>query len=407
MHVVFLEPCFPANQREFVRALHSVGATVTGIGERPKEALDPELRQWLFHYEQVPSVVDAGSVLRVVRWIQEKAPVHRLEAVVEAHIESAAAVRAAAGIPGTSERTAFLCRDKPAMKEALRAGGIPCAQSAGVESAEAARAFAAEVGFPVIVKPRAAAGASGTHRADTPEQLEAVLRETGLDRGRPAAIEEFIEGHEGFYDTIAIGGHVAHEFACHYYPNVLEAMRHRWISPQFIATNRIDSAEGYHEVKELGRRVLPLLGIETSATHMEWFYGPKGLKFSEIGCRPPGVRAWDLYCAGNDIDLYREWAMAVCHGKTSQAASRRFSAGIIALRPERDGTIAGYSGLDAIERAFGNWIIDYHLPSEGTPTQPVEAGYMANAWIRMKHPDFDELRRMLDTVGETVKVHAR
>jgi hypothetical protein len=97
----------------------------------------------------------------------------------------------------------------------------------------------------------------------------------------------------------------------------------------------------------------------------------------------------------------------VCYGKTSQAASRRFSAGIIALRPERDGTIAGYSGLDAIERAFGNWIIDSHLPSEGTPTQPVEAGYMANAWVRMKHPDFDELRRMLNTVGETVKVHAR
>src|SRR5439155_1362107 len=45
--VVFLEPCFPANQREFVRALHRVGARVTGIGERPKEALDDELRHWL------------------------------------------------------------------------------------------------------------------------------------------------------------------------------------------------------------------------------------------------------------------------------------------------------------------------------------------------------------------------
>ena len=31
---------------------------------------------------------------------------------------------------------------------------------------------------------------------------------------------------------------------------------------------------------------------------------------------------------------------------------------------------------------------------------------MANAWLRMKHPDYDELRRMLDIVGQTVKVHA-
>jgi carbamoylphosphate synthase large subunit len=407
MHVVFIEPNFPTNQREFVRALREVGAVVTGIGERPKESLDGPMREWLTHYEQVPSVVDDESVLRVVRWIQERARVDRLEATVEAHIQAAARVRALAGIPGTSERTAFLCRDKPAMKEVLRAGGIPCAASDGVESAEAAREFAATVGFPVIVKPRAAAGASGTYRADNAEELENVIRTTDLDRGHPAAIEEFIEGHEGFYDTITINGQVVHEFVSHYYPNVLEAMRNRWISPQFIATNRIDSAEGYQEVKDLGRRVLPILGIETSATHMEWFAGPKGLKFSEIGCRPPGVRAWDLYAAGNDIDIYREWAAAVCLGHPLQRASRRFSAGIIALRPERDGTISGYSGLEAIQRAFGGWIIDWHLPGEGTPTQPVEAGYMANAWVRMKHPDYDELRRMLNTVGETVKVHAR
>ena len=59
MHVVLVEPCFPANQKEFVRALHQAGATVTGVGERPKEALDDDLRRWLVHYEQVPTVVDA------------------------------------------------------------------------------------------------------------------------------------------------------------------------------------------------------------------------------------------------------------------------------------------------------------------------------------------------------------
>ena len=49
---------------------------------------------------------------------------------------------------------------------------------------------------------------------------------------------------------------------------------------------------------------------------------------------------------------------------------------------------------------------DWCLPDPGTPTQPVEAGFMANAWIRLKHPDYDELRRMLDVVGQTVKVRA-
>src|SRR5207237_826681 len=178
------------------------------------------------------------------------------------------------------------------------------------------------------------------------------------------------------------------------------------ISPQFIATNRIDSAPGYDEVKALGRQVVKLLGIETSATHMEWFFGPRGLKFSEIGCRPPGVRAWDLYNVANDMDLYREWAMLVAAGRPSQQASLRRSAGIIALRPDRDGRIAGYEGLEQIRETFGPYLIDWHLPDPGTPTQPVEAGYMANAWVRMKHENYDELRYMLDVVGQTLRVRA-
>ena len=95
----------------------------------------------------------------------------------------------------------------------------------------------------------------------------------------------------------------------------------------------------------MGQRVIEALGIGTSATHMEWFFGPKGLKFSEIGCRPPGVGAWDLYSAGNDLDLYREWANAIVHGTMSAQPSRQFSSGIVSLRPEGDGHITGYSGI--------------------------------------------------------------
>src|SRR5690606_10323264 len=135
---------------------------------------------------------------------------------------------------------------------------------------------------------------SGTYRADTGDELAAAARASGLADGAPVAIEEFVVGHEGFYDTLTVNGQVVHDFVSHYYPNVLEAMRTRWISPQIVATNRMDEP-GYDEVREMGRRVSRALGIETAPTHMEWFYGPKGLRFSEIGCRPPGVGQWDSY----------------------------------------------------------------------------------------------------------------
>jgi hypothetical protein len=156
----------------------------------------------------------------------------------------------------------------------------------------------------------------------------------------------------------------------------------------------------------MGRRVNDALGIGTSATHMEWFFGPKGLKFSEIGCRPPGVGAWDLYSAGNEVDVYREWAMAIVHGEASSALSRRYASGMVALRPDQDGHITGYTGAEELNQQYGEWIIDVHLPSPGTAAQPVEAGYMANAYVRMRHPDYDTLRGMLDGVGQTLHVYA-
>jgi len=76
MHVIFVEPKFPYNQRQFVRGLAEVGARVTGIGERPIESLDDELKSWLHAYEQVPSVVHEPSMLEAVRRVQARGSAH-------------------------------------------------------------------------------------------------------------------------------------------------------------------------------------------------------------------------------------------------------------------------------------------------------------------------------------------
>jgi hypothetical protein len=406
MNVVFVDPAFPPTQRHFVRALAEVGASVYGVGDRPGEWLDDELRSWMSHYHHVPSVTDVGAMTDAVRWIQDQVWVDRLEATIESHTMAAAQVRENCSIPGTSVRTAWLCRDKPSMKEVLRAAGVPTAASTGASTAEEVRSFARTVGYPLILKPRSGAGALDTMRVDDDAGLDAALGLFGAQQVDSIAVEEFVEGHEGFYDTVSVDGAPALDFVSHYFPNVLEAMRTRWISPQFVATNQIDSVADYQELRDMGRRVNEALGIGTSATHMEWFFGPKGLKFSEIGCRPPGVGAWDLYSAANDLDIYRQWADSIVHGQVWGRPSRQYSAGIVALRPERDGTISGYSGVDEIQGRHGQWVLDAHLPPPGTATQPETAGYMANAYVRMRHPDFDTLRGMLDDVGRTVHVHA-
>src|SRR6476620_9778996 len=104
MHVVFIEPRFPTNQRFFVRALHEVGATVTAIGEGSKDSLSGDLKQWLTHYEQVDSVVNDAAVFHAARFIHSRKRIDRLEAVVEAHIMTAARVRLEFSVTATTEQ---------------------------------------------------------------------------------------------------------------------------------------------------------------------------------------------------------------------------------------------------------------------------------------------------------------
>ena len=73
-----------------------------------------------------------------------------------------------------------------------------------------------------------------------------------------------------------------------------------------------------------------------------------------------------LLSLGKFLDLYVEWAKLVTDGHTDARASREYSAGMIALRPDQDGRIAGYEGLDEVRQQFASNIIDTHMPPPGS-----------------------------------------
>ena len=236
--------------------------------------------------------------------------VDRLESTIESHQMAAAQVREARGIPGTSVRTTWLCRDKPSMKEALRQAGVPTAASRGRRHAPTRRGTSPDaIGFPLILKPRAGAGALGTTRVDSMAELApgaGRVRRTPTrspSRSSSRATRASTTRSPSTATSSTTGSRTTTRTCSR---RCGTAGSRRSSSPPTGST----TPPFYDEVREMGARVIEALGIGTSATHMEWFYGPKGLRFSEIGCRPPGVGAWDLYSAANDVDVYREWAHA-------------------------------------------------------------------------------------------------
>jgi biotin carboxylase len=405
MHVLFLAPDTHVYNHGFVRALKGLGARVSAIGPAPIGKVSPAVRHLLDDYRPCDRMLEVPHLLRCARELG-KPSFDRIETIDEPLVEPAAALREQLGVAGLPLRTARLCRDKVAMKEFLREHRIPCAQSGSVGSAAEAQAFAERWGFPVILKPIAGFGTLGTFRCADARELEAAVGKLKPTTTHPVAIEEFIEGHEGFLDTMCGSDGVRHEFAAHYYPTCLEAAQHRWISPQIAVTNRVDGP-GYDEVRALSRRVIDALGIRNAATHMEWFFGPKGLKFSEIGARPAGEKIWDMYGVANEFDVYREWALAILGRPSQQAPSRRYAAGSIQIRPSQDGHYVGHRGLDAAWERCGHAIYEHSVPPPGTPTKGLDKGWLVNTWFRLRHENYDTVRELMTFLGETVKADAR
>jgi formate-dependent phosphoribosylglycinamide formyltransferase (GAR transformylase) len=406
MHVLFLAPDTHVYNHGFLRGLKSAGCRLSAIGPAGHGALSAACRQLLDGYRTCTRFFDQDALLAVAAELGASHGIDRVETIDEPVVEAAAALRGQLSVPGLALATARLCRDKVAMKAHLRQHGVPCAESTAAHSEHDVRAFAERVGYPLVIKPIAGFGALDTHRVDDAGALPAALAAMHVHDGRAVAVEEFIAGHEGFFDTITDGGGVRTDFAAHYFPGCLEANQQRWISPQIAVSNRIDG-DGYRDLRALGRKVIDVLGIRNSATHMEWFFGDQGLKVSEIAARPAGEKIWDLYRIADEFDVYRQWALAVLDRPQDQRPSRRFAAGSVQIRPSRDGRVVGHEGLAAAWQRCGAWIYECDVPQPGTPTKGLDKGWLCNTWFRLRHPDYDELRAMMKFLGETVKTTAQ
>jgi biotin carboxylase len=275
-----------------------------------------------------------------------------------------------------------------------------------IDSAAQAWPFAERSGYPLIAKPIAGFGSLSTFRCENRQDLEQALERLSPSAQKRVALEEFVDGHEGFFDTTCDDRGVRHEFVSHYYPGCLEATLHRWISPQIAVSNRIEQG-GYEELRRMNARVIDALEIRNAATHMEWFFGSKGLKFGEIGARPAGEKIWDMYGVANEFDVYMEWALAILGRPGAGRPSRKYAAGSIQIRPSRDGRYTGHRGLEQAFGRCGEHIYEYSVPEVGTPTKGLDRGWLVNTWFRLKHPDYDRLRELMTFLGETVRADAR
>jgi hypothetical protein len=405
MDVLLISPGFPPEMPFFTRALATVGARVFGIGDQPKEALASEVRAALSGYHRVAQLFDEQAVVDdVLRELRGKRP-DRVECLWEPGMVLAGRLREALGVPGLGVHASRVLRDKELMKAALDAAGVRTPHHYRAGSSDEVRAAIEKVGYPAIVKPIDGAGSADTYPL---HGLEDLARALELLRHVPqVSVEEFVQGEEQTYDTISSGGDVLFENVAWYRPTPLVARLNEWISPQAVCLRDIQRGE-VSVGRDLGRKVLRTLGIESGFAHMEWFRTASGeAVFGEIGGRPPGGRLVHVMNYTCDCDLFVGWAEAVCHGRISQDLTKRYNAAVIFKRALGAGrTITRIAGLDELRRRYGERIAALELNQPGRPRADWRQVVSGDGWIVVRHPDLATTLEMADRVSSDLQIWA-
>jgi biotin carboxylase len=387
MKVVFLAPSYPPEMQQYTRGLAEVGAEVYGVGDAPIQALPAELKRHLHDYLQVPRLLaEADVVDRVHAWLRGR-EVDRVLANWEVMVLTAARLRERLGVPGMTVDAVHGFRDKQLMKQRVAAAGLRVPRAERVRTVAETRAAAERIGFPLIVKPIAGAGSADTYRVDDAAALDAALAR--MRHVTEASCEEFVDGDEYTFDTVCIAGAPAFENVAQYLPRPLDARSSEWISPVIITVRDLAQPRLAAGIA-LGRQVLGALGMGDGFTHMEWYRTASGeVVFGEIGCRPGGAHLVDQMNYTCDIDLFREWARAVCWGRFEAKAARTYNAAIIFKRAHGHGRITRIDGLAEFLHRHAEHVVEQRLLPPGSPRRDWKKTLVSDGFLLLRHPDWD------------------
>ena len=318
------------------------------------ESIAREYRIWLLSSHEpsweLRSVVgstlvdtlDAEATLAAARRLAARTRIDGVYCYDEARILVAARVAELLGLPGGEPDVIYRCRDKRATREALSAAGVPQPGSIVARDAAEARAAAARLGFPLVLKPRALAASEGVIRVDSAAELDAAF---GFARAKtlPEApdfndavlVEEYVDGLEVSVDALCFRGRVT---------SVFVARKLLGFEPSFAEVGHlVDGADPLLRDPELTGVVaaaLGAVGFRDGWAHVEVkLPAAGGPKVIEINGRQGGDLIPYLGLRATGIDPGLAGAAVACGREPDLRPRRSRVAGIRFCYPRQDGVV--------------------------------------------------------------------
>ncbi len=178
-----------------------------------------------------------------------------------------------------------IAEDRERFREAMLAAGLPVPRSRLVRSVDEGLAFAAQVGYPVLIRPSFTLGGSGGGIAYDPDDLRDKL-DRGL-RASPvgsALVEESVLGWKEFELEVMRDGKDNFVVVCSI--ENLDPMGVHTGDSITVAPAQTLTDKEYQVLRDMARRVMHAVGVETGGSNVQFAVNPEDGRVLVIEMNP-------------------------------------------------------------------------------------------------------------------------
>jgi biotin carboxylase len=279
-------------QLDIIRTARALGAVV-GVADKNPRAPGLELAD----EAMVLDIIDVATMVDAARAWGANGVV---TAASDAAIPAVAAIGAALGLIAVPEDAARRCRDKLATFETLHAAGLSVPATVRVGSLDEARAAVDRAfGYPLVVKPRSAAGGRGVAIVRDASELEAAFaRAARYDTGDLGTLlQQYATGDAIGVEAFFWRGSLAAAFVM---DDQFEA---GFVSPIGHTHPSVAPADVQERIRADVARFASALGLREGPANFDLRYAGGVTTLLEVNARLGGNSITDLVRASTGVDL--------------------------------------------------------------------------------------------------------
>ncbi len=288
----------------------------------PRESLDDTF--------YLPSEIPLDDIVRAVTHLARNQKIHRIVALDEYDMETAATLREHLRIPGMGLTTMRYFRDKLAMRMKALNSGVRVPDFVPVVNHNDIRYYMEHVAGPWVLKPRQEASAIGIKKINSPEELWPMLEQLG-DKQSSFLLEKFVPGEVYHVDSVVSESEVVFANLSKYGKPPMNVAQGGGVFTSFtiLRGSAEDSA-----LREINRDLIAALGLVRGVSHAEFIKAQADGEFYFLECaaRVGGAYINEMVEAATGINLWREWARIEVAGEDGiykLPATREEYAGVI------------------------------------------------------------------------------